>query len=352
MKWNFNEWKLRTLSRLRSPLVLGMHLSDSGAHMVLIRHKKNEREILCLDYPEKVLGQETAFRQFLQQKGFQGIPTACNLDHPSLKIQRIDLPKMPHFDLREAVKWEIRDQVEDPIENYSVRYSILDEYAVGAVKRLAILVFAVHKEAVRGLIDLLKKLSLKPELVEPTPVALLAAVDRLLQWEPGKIYGLIDLSFRETRFLAVGEGKLFFIRNIPEVSREAFLKMLSAEMALPEAALSPLVVDLFGKNQSLHEVSDERLKLVLPLYYSRISVETQRSVDSFSIQSGDKKIERLFLTGDCALLPGLADHLAKNVGIPVSLFDPLQGWAVQTASPHLYSVATGLALYSPAERFS
>lgn len=340
----------RFLRRARPQAVLGMDLGMAGVKLVGL---KRNHQVLAVSshffYPERVVESDplcvARFREFLQSHNLSGMAVACNVDDPSLKVRRLDLPKMPDYDLKEAVKWEMRDTAEGAIDQYAVRYSSLDQYQVGETERLALMVYAVRKEVVGALTTLMKKLLLKPILIEPTPVALLASLDRLLSWEKGVVYVVLDLGEGRSDFFAVSEGKLFFSRPLLDVSGNSFTKMIAGEFSLDPAEAHSLKESLFHSEQRNAVIEDERLQTVLPAFYSRVAVETQRSLDAFSITYHREKVERIFLCGGGAALPGLEDYLGKNVGLKVVRFDPLEGLWGEGEDHHLYSVATGLALY-------
>ncbi|MBI2067762.1 MAG: pilus assembly protein PilM [Deltaproteobacteria bacterium] len=288
--------------RFRNSVILGLDLDSTGGRMVRVTGKGDLVHVTHWQYPEVIDGGDQnsleRFREWIQKEGLSGMPVACSLNDNSLKIRRADLPKMPDFDLKEAVKWQLRDLVEDSIDHYVVRYTVLEEYSVNEADRLALLVYAVKKEAVTRLGDLLKKLSLKPVLIEPTPVAILASLDRFMKWEPGVFYGILNWGNGPAGFYVVSEEKLYFSRPIQETE-------------------------------------------------GNIAVEVQRSLDAFSLVFKEKKVETLLLCGGSGAKPGLVDELSKNLGMSVACLNPFQGWEIADEAPCRYATATGLALYRP-----
>lgn len=335
------------MRRIRRPALLGLDLGASGIKMVRLEKRGEEIRLdRYLRYPEKVTESVSSsvekFRKFLVSQGLSEMLAACSLSDPSLKVQRVDLPKMPDFDLREAVKWQLRDAVEGKIEHYGVRYTPMEEYQSGETSRIVLTAYIVRKEAVQRSANFLRRLSLIPELIEPTPVALLAAFDRLAPWGKGAVYGLLDLGESQSSFYAVSEGKIYLARPLVEVSGEFFNRMISQELSLEDDRARALKESFY-----LHggEVAEEASKTLLQLFYSKIAMEAQRSVDAFAIQYRREKIDRIFLTGGGAALPGLSDYLTKNLGIRAVSWDPLEGMASDGTDHHLFAVATGLALY-------
>lgn len=285
--------------------VVGIDLGASGAKFVVSRPDGPAAFFfpgVLLSHPEQEIA---AGRDFLKAHGLQGASVACNIDDPSMKIRRIDLPKMPDYDLREAVRWQLRDVAEGSLDTYVVRYSILEEYLAGETKRLSLVAYAIKREAVARRIELLKKLSLNPVLIEPNAVSLLAAFDRVHGWEAGKAYALIDLGESRSLFTVMGEGKLFFSRPLG--------------LAMGTAGAEPSA------------------------FYSALGVEVQRSLDAYSLMFHREKVDHLYVTGGRAGLPEMTDYLTKNLGVPSGVFDPFTGKEGKEGAR--YAVALGLALY-------
>jgi len=309
------------LNRFKKREVTGMDLGSSGVKFVRIHRKPEEGagQITQWLYPAPVQEEKeiSAFRDFLRVNGLTGSMVACNIDEGNLSIRKLDLPKMPEADLREAVRWQIRDGLEGPVTDYSVRYTLLEEPSPEA-KKVSLLAYAVKKSVVSRLMEFLKKLSLNPVLVEPTPVSLMAAFDAVHGWKAGETYGLIDFGESKTVFSAMGEGRLYFFRPLGGVSGRQLKEYLEKEP----------------------------LESVLPGFHTRIAVETQKIVDAFSLAFRTEKIHRLFLCGGGAALPGLEEYLTKNVAIPTTLLDPSVQFEMAPGPSHLYDAALGLALYS------
>lgn len=122
------------------------------------------------------------------------------------------------------------------------------------------------------------------------------------------------------------------------------MRFIMRELSVPEAEAKELKEKLVHNGGSALE---ERLQSVLSLFYSRIAIEVQRSLDGFALLFQQKgRIETIFLCGGGARFPSLAEFLTKNVGIRVDFSDPFQGWNVPAGKEHcLYFGAIGLALY-------
>jgi type IV pilus assembly protein PilM len=86
--------------------------------------------------------------------------------------------------------------------------------------------------------------------------------------------------------------------------------------------------------------------------------EIQRTLDYFGTTAEHERIQRIMLSGGCALIPGLADFLAGQWGIEVKVSEPFArlqsgGSRVEEGAlklAPLAAVATGLAMRYPGDR--
>ena len=293
--------------------ILGIDIGVSGVKMARVHCTHDSIDgARCWYYPGSLQHATpevlASFRHFLTENHLAGMQAACSIEDPSLKIRRVELPKMPESDLKEALRWQLRNVVEGPVADYVVRYSHLGNG--GETKRCDLVAYAIRRQSVQNYIQLLKRVGLRPVVVEPASVSLLAIFEQIHGSEPGKFYGLVDFGANHTIFAVIGDGKLFYSRTLTGISTE--------HAAEPS------------------EGND---------YQSRILLELQRSIDAFFLMFQTDKIEALFLCGGGACGPELLEFLPKNLGIATHLLDPTEKLQLNTQPAHLYDVALGLALY-------
>ena len=183
-----------------------------------------------------------------------------------------------------------------------------------------------------------RRLPLKRVRLEPPPVSLLAAVDQVISWERGVMLGLVDLGQAHADFYAMGEGKLFFVRPLVELSGEAVGKMAAQELGVSDERARTLLKEM------PHASTPETASL-FTLFCRRLSVEIQRSLDAFSITYQRRKIDKILFAGGFSGLPGLLDFVAKNVGIRAEMVPPVEGWPGEAPDPFVFATAVGLALH-------
>jgi len=67
---------------------------------------------------------------------------------PDLQIRRIILPSIPNDELKEAISWEIKEQLPLPIETTRIDFHILRELMEEEVKQVELLTIACPKERI------------------------------------------------------------------------------------------------------------------------------------------------------------------------------------------------------------
>lgn len=333
------------LEKFRQREIVGLDMGHVEARFVRMQAGQT---VSRWTYPGSLLEEAVNFREFLKANRLRGISVAVNIEDPSLKIHKIDLPKMPEYDLNEAVRWQMRDVVEGPIEEFVVRRSLIEEYRSGDTAHLSMIAYAVQKKAVRGLISFLRGFGLNPLVVEPQAVSLAAALERIHGFQPGEYYGLIDIGETRSVFLAAGEGRLLFSRPLPGVSGRELTTFIRKELEVGHRKAEDIKGALVGA-PGVPEISSplrEKAEAVLAGFHTRVAIEGQRSVDAFALMFRREKVNKLFLAGGGARLSGLEVYLAANLGIPTSVLNPSEVLKMPPESAHLCNVAVGLALHS------
>lgn len=239
---------------------------------------------------------------------------AASFDHPSMKIRKLELPKMPEPDLIEAIRWNLRDVVDGNIDDYSVEYSLIRDAIDGEENpQVEVMGYAVLREEVAKFKSTLEKVGLHPFMIEPSTVTLAATLDRCQPDEDHYQAGL-DIGAEQCLFYVVGKGAFVFSRPLKDVGTELAKKD-------PEG------------------------------FPKAVAIELQRSIDTFTVGFKMETIRRVFLTGGGALVTGLADYLSTNLGIEavqLNAFATLNGVdRFSEAQSELFAQAVGLAYCQP-----
>ena len=233
-----------------------------------------------------------ALKNYLSESGFEKMPTHVVL-HPAMyDIYFVDRPEVDDSELDEAVKWKIKDLVDEPLKNLVVdAFGLpLDAYR-GAQKK----VYAVttQREALEDIVNTVKNAGAQLKSVNISELAVRNIVNLLHEDEGGA--ALLRMRNSSGTINLTDSGNLYLTRNI-----ESGISMLESS------------------NPSRREsVMDEML------------LEIQRSLDYYDSQLG-KGLIRNFLMAPTRLTDHkIDDYLSKNLGIKVHSLDVNEMFEVQ-----------------------
>ena len=347
----FNFKKILNFYNRRGLLALDM--DDTGIRFVkTVQDKQKQFSVAQFFlYPlleEKLEEKEIrALRDFVRANDFQDMDVATNIEDISLKIRRVEVPKMPDYDLIEAVKWELREVIEGPMEDYVFRYSPIEELTSGESSRLSLVAYAIHKRAIQGRFHWLKSLGLNPVIVEPNAVALLAGFNSFHQWVKGEHHGVLHLGWKRSLFIVVSQGRLFFSRPTEKISVEHCLTMLQEAVPLSKEKYDNIKSLCTQKGGDFVKSfgDSETVRSILGRCYQQFSLELQSSIDAFSVMFHVERVNSITLSGCGAFLPQLKEYFETNIGITARQWQvTMRGRRVFEGLDPYFSIALGLSL--------
>lgn len=149
---------------------------------------------------------------------------------------------------------------------------------------------------------------------------------------------LVHVGARSTQMAVLREGRSLYERE-HRFGAEALVQALARHAGLAPDAARRLV-----RQGQWDRAPLARLHASAVASVAQALVRIVRLVDTAGL---NVHLERLYLAGGGAHLPGLADALARHTGLPVALAQPFRGMASHAllTGPHAdYLVACGLAL--------
>ncbi len=335
--------------------VLGIDFGNTTTKFAHLKKGKGQSFVVETMYYANGLPREAsdwkAFRQFILKNKLAGSKVACSVEDPSMKVKRIELPKMPDGDLKEATRWQMRDMIDGPIQDYLVRYQVLEEFQGAETKKMALMVYAIKRTVVDSLMQHLKQSGLAPLLIEPSPVSLLSAFHDYQLNKTTDYLAVVDLGEKHGYFSISKGGKIQFLKELSGIFGDDLLVQLQNKLEIAPAQALHIKQVLLGE-KSIEEMDEsfvglmEKARNDLHYFYTKVAMEIQRSLDTFFLIQKQDKIDHLYLCGGLSRLEGLVESLPNTLGTPTSLLRPPPKFQFKTQATHLYNVALGLALYS------
>jgi type IV pilus assembly protein PilM len=281
-----------------------------------------------------------------------------------VQIKRISVPSLPTAELKEVVRWEMKNYVPFPVESAETDFHVLNEYVEDNLKRLDLMVVACPKHLIDRTLSIAKRAGLQPVHLDIAALALWNMLSVRNQLAKGQTVALIDLGAEKTGIYLFKDGILQFGREVtpagaditraiiegmgskrePEATFER-AEEIKREAGIPSESSRERVGD---KSTSLSKMSF----LVRPVL-ERLSAEIGRSLDYYRSQFNEERVDRLLLTGGGANLKHMVSHLATELRLSVEPFNPLKNILFDSTKVDtqfldqigsLFTTAAGMAL--------
>lgn len=352
----------------KSPQRLGIDIDGRSVRVVRLTKNADGGFLvdafgeLDLDLKKAGIIEQQRFKSALGQLGGGLVRAAVGIEDTSLRVRRMLLPRMPDRDLLEAIKWNFREQVEGPIDDYVVGFVPLD--TIVETGKMTLMAFGVGQKAMKERVELLRPYGLRVVSVEPYATALHAAFDMCGILDDDKYHVCVNVGFTSTQFTLMRRKSLLFARPLSGVSHDALVRNVSKNLNMDYSdAEKNLEMWMMPKNEEEQPKSayaaqptdeEKQEKLIsntVSHFFSGLVLEVQRSIDAFCIMYGADRVDAIHLCGDGAFYPGLVEHMQRSLGVKTSNFNPFEKILIEERRQpetmrraSLFAAAVGLAI--------
>jgi type IV pilus assembly protein PilM len=257
-------------------------------------------------------------------------------------------------DTTEALLRELRDRVQEPLDEWVVDYLPVRPDGIEGGERDAIVAMA-RREAVVRYLDTLRGAGLDPLAVDVGPAAL-ARLFSLPNATRGYDNVLIVNFGRSRSFLTVVWGRrLMFDREVA-FGETLLARRLAAALGLDEASALALIrqqgFHVSGKSGAAGEEADlsRTITEILRGEFAGLAAEINRTLLYTASRTRGKSVDRASLLGSVARHPGSGALLESLISVPVEICDPFThfpaapGVDTGRVAPSEMALAAGLAL--------
>jgi type IV pilus assembly protein PilM len=323
--------------------MIGLDIGSHSIKLVGLKMTSKGPFLTCLGMkeipPDKDKEDVNAISEILKalvkEVGLKTRKVNLNVSGSGIQIKRISIPSLPKVELKEAVRWEIKDHLPFPVETAQIDFHILNEYVEDNVKKLDLIVVACPKPLIDRTLSIAEGAGLQPIHLDVGPFAIWNA---LLAWDRIKkeeTVALIDMGAEKTGIYLFKDRSLQFSREVtpagaditrtivegigstgePELIYDRAEK-IKQEMGIPS---EPSQEGMSEKSASLSKISF----LVRPVL-ERLTAEIERSLEYYKSQFNEERIDSVLLTGGGANLKNIVSYLGKELRLPVEHFNPLK----------------------------
>ncbi|MDP2031528.1 MAG: agglutinin biogenesis protein MshI [Thiobacillus sp.] len=213
--------------------------------------------------------------------GNSPVPVGVVLSAGEYQLLPIDAPPVPLDEMKMAVRWKIKDQIEFPVDDATVDVIRLESGAEASGKLLAVV---AHNRVLKKYMGLAERAHFNlvaidiPELAQRNIAALLETPDRVL--------ALLSFTPQGGLLTVTRNGELCFHRRLE---------------------CNPV---------ELMEQDADRRSVV----FDRLALELQRSLDHIERQHSGWRLDKIVLAPP-PVVPGMADYLRQQLYLPLELAD-------------------------------
>ena len=263
----------------------------------------------------------------------------------SVIVKRVNLPVMTDEELYDRIQSEASQHIPFDIADVNLDYQILDS----AESQMDVLLVAVKKDKILNHTNVLAQAGKTPTVVDIDAFALQNCYEVNYDPDPTQTVALLNIGASVMNINIVRGGAPLFTRDV-SVGGNQYTDALQKELDLSYEDAERL-----KKGEAVAGVNDEHRGTILRSVSDILILEIQKTFDFFRATASGENIQRIYLAGGTARVPGLVDLLREEFALPVEELYPFRKIVinpgrhnedqVRELAPRL-AIAVGLALRS------
>lgn len=226
----------------------------------------------------------------------------------------IAIPSLTDAELASAISWQAEQHIPIPPDDLALEYEVLDRPPKGSNQPMKVLLVGVRKQVIDRYIAILNTLGIEPTIIESQMLSIVRSLG-------------FEESDPPTLVAHIGAGSMH-LSVIHKLIPEVVFSHLSGGALLNKALEQNLGLDSAQAEQykctfGLDEAQFEgKVRAALLPTVGLLSGEIKKTQQFFNSTNPQNPIKRIVLTGGTALLPGLVQHLAQEIGLEVLVAAP------------------------------
>lgn len=352
--------EIRALFGTRKPPLIGLDVSTSGVKLVeLADLGKNELRLERYAFEalprgavvdgniENMEQVAEAVRRIWKKSGTRAKNVALGMPPASVITKKIVLPAgMSELELELHVESEASQYIPFALDEVSLDFDVIGP-STNSPDDIDVLLAASRKEKVEDRVAVAESAGLKPVVMDIESYAARSALDRINANLPkggkGQIIALFQIGAQLTHISVMLDGQVIYEREQPFGGNQLTQDIVRTYgLAFEEAEI---------KKKSGNLSATYEAELLTP-FLENAAQEITRAIQFFFTSTPYARIDRLFLSGGCAIIPNLVDIVASRTKIPSAVADPFVGMKLADGvrerqlriDAPAYLVACGLAM--------
>ncbi len=294
-----------------------------------------------MDAPLVAAGISSIFeRQKIKTKS-----VATSVSGHSVIVKRVPMPVMTEEELFERIQAEASQHIPFDIADVNLSYQLLESMD----SQMDVLLVAVKKDKILNHTNVLAQAGKTPTVVDIDAFALQNCFEVNYDPDPGQTVALMNIGASVMNINIVRGGVPLFPRDV-SVGGNQYTDALQKELDLSFEDAERL-----KHGESLPGVAEEQRGTILRSVSDILILEIQKTFDFFRATASGENIQRIYVAGGTARVPGLVDLLREEFAMPVEEMYPFRKIVINPGrhnedqirelAPRL-AIAVGLALRS------
>jgi type IV pilus assembly protein PilM len=313
----------------RGRISAGLDIGSGFVKLVVVEHGKSQPEIVQIitsplvpdaivdgEIMDPVLVTET-IRAVVDSAGLKRRDVVAAVGGHDVIIKPIQMDRMNQKDAREVIRWEAEQHVPFDMDNVRLDFQVLDPD--GDSPQMSVLLVAAKRELIENRMSLLADAGLTPVIIDVDAFALHNAFRQSYPDALKGLVALVNIGHETTNVNLIENGQPKLVRDIPFGSRR-LREALQRERSLTAEQAERV---LLGRGNA------EDLRVIIADRADELAVGIERAAAFIIAQSGGDGIDRVFVCGGGACVPGLVSALGTRLGVPTEVANPLQRVAVR-----------------------
>src|SRR3984957_6275 len=263
----------------------------------------------------------------------------------SVIVKRVSLPTMTEDQLYDRIQSEASQHIPFDITDVNLDYQLLE--SVDA--QMDVLLVAVKKDKILNHTNVLAQAGKTPTVVDIDAFALQNCYELNYDPDPDQTVALLNVGASVMNINIVRGGIPLFTRDV-SVGGNQYTDALQKELDMSYDDAEKL-----KKGEAVAGVAEEHRATILRSVSDILILEIQKTFDFFRATATGENIQKIFLAGGTARVPGLVELLREEFALPVEEMYPFRKIVinpgkhneeqVREMAPRL-AIAVGLALRS------
>jgi type IV pilus assembly protein PilM len=259
-------------------------------------------------------------RSLLETAGIKPKRLVASVGGRDVMVKKIQMDRMKETDAREVIRWEAEQHVPYDMESVQLDFHILDPLDDGL--QMSVLLVAAKRELVDQRVSLLRDAGLAPAVVDVDACALQNAFEYNYPEAMTGVAALVNVGHEVSTVNVLQDGTLILTRDLPFGSR----RLREELRRLHGLAADEAEAVLQGRSPRAGEFRE-----LLSEGCEELAIHIERAVAFLSMGEHSGGLQRVYLSGGGARIPGLADVVAARLRARTDLATPLQRLKVRGA---------------------